>query len=141
MVANINAIKDINGYYCKNFRKCVIIDIVENKIPLRQVVRKHWHTSSRREENLYTKTVRSWIKLFHKYGVYIMKDLNKIPLKGKDFTPTEELIKLDSVSDFDEAAKIIKKMQMALIYQNEVINLYKSKLSGEEPDKSEKKKN
>ena len=69
-----------------------------------------------------------------------MKDLNEIPLKGKDFTPTEDLIKLESVKDFDEATKIIKKMQMALIYQDEVIKLLNGKLS-EKDVNSVKKKN
>lgn len=139
MATTIYPMKDSNGYYCKEFRKCVIIDIALNKLPLRKVVRKYWKTTSRREENLYTKTVRSWLKLFYKTGVFIMKDLNKIPLKGKDFTPTEDLIKLESVKDFDEAAKIIKKMQMALIYQDEVIKFLNGKLSGKDVSTVKKK--
>lgn len=133
MVATISPMKDQNGYYCKEFRKSVIIEVVENHLPIRQVVRHFWKTKSHREEGLYTKTVRSWIKVFKKYGVYIMKDLNKIALKGKDFTPTEELIKIESVNDFDEACKLIKKLQMAVIHQNAVLKVYQEKADFIEP--------
>jgi len=128
MVATINPIKDQNGYYCESFRKCVIIEVIENHLPIRQAVRYFWKTTSRREEALYTKTVRSWVNVFKKYGVYIMKDLNKIPLTREDFTPTEELLKIENVTDFDEACKLIKKLQMAVIHQNAVIGVYKEKV-------------
>ena len=87
------AIKDANGKYTLNFRKCVIIEVVENHTSIRETIRMYWNVYTKREINLYTKTVRSWVRLYNKFGVYIMerKKGYNIHLKKDDFKSNDEL--------------------------------------------------
>ena len=128
------AIKDANGKYTQNFRKCVIIEVVENQTSIRETVRMYWNVYTRREINLYTKTVRSWVRLYNKFGVYIMEHKKgfNIHLKKDDFKSNEELLSIGDISDINEANKIIKQLQLALMQKTQYADYYKKKTPNEE---------
>ena len=123
------AIKDANGKYTLNFRKCVIIEVVENHTSIRETIRMYWNVYTKREINLYTKTVRSWVRLYNKLGVYIMerKKGYNIHLKKDDFKSNDELLAIGDIDDIYEANKVIKQLQLALMQKTQYADYYKKK--------------
>ena len=129
------AIKDANGKYTLNFRKCVIIEVVEKQTSIREAVRIYWNVYTRREEDLYTKTVRSWIKLFNKFGVYIMnrKKTIDLTLRKEDFRTNEELLAFEDFDNIEETAKTVQRLKLALLQQQQLTEYYKKKHQMKKP--------
>ena len=61
--------KRISKKYSAEFKLSVILDLVQNNLNNREVIRKHWNTSSRRDEDSYRPTVRAWHHIYLEKGV------------------------------------------------------------------------
>ena len=56
--------------YSTEFKKSVILDLVQNNLNYREAVRKYWGTTSKAETDRYRTTVRDWHRIYLKYGEY-----------------------------------------------------------------------
>ena len=64
-----------NKKYSPEFKLSVILDMRESYLGYRETVRKFWHTSSRKEEDLYVFTVKRWERKYLEEGYEgLMKD-------------------------------------------------------------------
>ena len=56
--------KKHNTKYSPEFKKSVIMDMLENHLAYRETVRKYWNTRSRAAEDLYVPTVKKWERIY-----------------------------------------------------------------------------
>lgn len=54
--------------YSPKFKLSVILDLVQNNLNYREVIRRHWKTSSKRDEDSYRPTVRKWHRIYLEKG-------------------------------------------------------------------------
>ena len=57
-----------NKNYSPEFKISVILDMQNNHLGYREVVRKFWNTNNAREEDLYLKTVKNWERIYLEEG-------------------------------------------------------------------------
>lgn len=50
--------------YSTEFKKRVIMDMLENHLACRETVRKYWGTKNKAEEDLYRSTVKRWKHIY-----------------------------------------------------------------------------
>lgn len=64
-----------NKTYSPEFKISVIMDMREHFLAYRETVRKHWKTTSRSEEDKYTRTLKAWERTYLEEGAEgLMKD-------------------------------------------------------------------
>ncbi len=72
--------KKIIRKYSPEFKLSAILDKKMNNLGYRETVRIHWQTTSRQQEELYVKTLRTWERIYLEEGEFgLMKEY-----KGKD---------------------------------------------------------
>lgn len=54
--------------YSAEFKLCVILDKLSNKLSRNETVRKYWHTTTKRETLNYTNIVSEWERRYLMYG-------------------------------------------------------------------------
>ena len=65
------------NHYDENFKKAVILDVIENKLTYHEVVRKHWNVFTRKAIDRYRSTVRRWVENYRKNGeINLMPSFN-----------------------------------------------------------------
>ena len=54
--------------YEAEFKKCVILDMLDNGLSIHEVVRKYWHVTAKRDIDKYRSTVRAWKRIYAEKG-------------------------------------------------------------------------
>lgn len=54
--------------YDAEFKKCVILDMLDNGLSIHEVVRKHWHVTAKRDVDKYRSRVRAWKRIYAEKG-------------------------------------------------------------------------
>ena len=118
----------INKKYSADFKLCVILDLVRNNLNYREAIRRHWKTSSRKEEDRYRPTVRDWHRKYLEKGeaglMAERKGRAKKPCKIPESTTVDE----DLIKENQRLKERLKNLEM----ENEYLKKLRALILSEE---------
>lgn len=91
------------NHYDENFKKAVILDVIENKLTYHEVVRKHWNVFTHEDIDRYRSTVRRWVENYRKNGeINLMPSFNDrkfLDENGKRVKPLKEYTREELIAE------------------------------------------
>ena len=101
--------KKLRKKYSPKFKLSVILDLVQNHLNYREAIRRHWSTSSKRDEDSYRPTVREWHRIYLEKGA----DGFMAQSKSKTSKPMPASTEVnDLVAEIERLKKQVKRLQM-----------------------------
>lgn len=117
--------------YSTEFKLSVILDLVQNNLNYREVIRRHWNTSSRREEDSYRPTVRDWHRIYLEYG--------EAGFMAKRGRPKKPEVNYEKIKNTDPTELSNEELLQLVVYQQAEI-AYLKKLKALVQAEEQKKK-
>ena len=117
--------------YSAEFKLSVILDLVQNNLNYREAIRRHWNTSSKKEEDRYRTTVRDWHRIYLEYG-----EDGFMAKKGR---PKKPKFDYEKVKNADPAELSKEQLLELIVYQQAEIE-YLKKLKALVQAEEQKKK-
>ena len=120
--------------YDAKFKIMVILDIVNNGLPLRSAIRKYWDVTTREEIDCYRQTVRYWRHIYDSKGLsgFMEKEPKQQPLPPSPRQKTKKEYDLAAILAENEYLRMenmyFKKLR-ALILQEEQAKRKRSRSS------------
>ena len=93
--------KKVSRNYSPEFKICVIMDKLNNKLSRNETVRKYWHTKTKRDTHRYTNRVSDWERIYLTEGAIglMQKHTSKKSAESTREEPSAKPIEDDLIAE------------------------------------------
>ena len=126
--------------YSAEFKKTVILEMVENGLSLRKVTRKYFGAKNRREEDIYKTRPRAWLKKYREEGErWFYEEPNKHKMTKKERKPRKPST-IPIENDLEAENRRLNELVEYLQMENDYLKKLDALVRAEEQKKSKKRK-
>ena len=122
--------KKVSRNYSPEFKICVIMDKLNNKLSRNETVRKYWHTKTKRDTHRYTNRVSDWERIYLTEGAIglMQKHTSKKSAESTREEPSAKPIEDDLIAE----NKRLKERNEWLEMENEYLKKLDALIRAEE---------